>query len=159
MIHSISSIKYPTYEQVVWLYDRVVKISDGGIKGFRDKGELLYVLDMMKNDVYFSSFISKLTFLIHRVCGGHVFSDGNKRMGLALGGLFLHLNGLYQSDMMYIQRMESITYHIAAGNINDELLTKVLTAIIEFQDYDEDLKYELCLAFDCNPIDYDMAIK
>ena len=48
----VTSLKYPTYEQVIWLYDRVVEISDGGIKGFRDEGELLYVLEAIKNDDY-----------------------------------------------------------------------------------------------------------
>lgn len=151
---TIDDIKYPTYEQVVWLYDRVVEISDGGIKGFRDEGELLYVIEMIKNDIYFPSFLSKLTFLVHRVCDGHIFLDGNKRMGLALGGFFLHINNLYHSNMMYIQRMESITYHIAAGNIDDILLTKILESIISNQDYDEELKYELCAAFSNNSIDY-----
>ena len=154
MIFDTRYIKYPTYEQVVWLYDRVVEISDGGIKGFRDQGELSYVLDIVKNDSYFPSFVSKLSLLVHRVCDGHIFADGNKRMGLALGGLFLQLNGLYKSDMKYIQRMESITYHIAAGNVNEELLNKVLCAIINYQDYDEELKYELCIAFANKPIDH-----
>lgn len=148
------SIKYPSYDQVLWLYDRVVEISDGGIKGFRDEGELLYVLDTVKNDDYFPTLISKLSFLIHRVCDGHIFKDGNKRMGLAIGGLFLQLNGLYKSNMMYIQRMEAITYHIAAGNINENLLIKVLESIINRKDYDEELKYELYVAFDNNSIDY-----
>lgn len=77
-------------------------------------------------------------------------------MGLALGGLFLQLNGLYKSNMMYIQRMESITYHIAAGNINSTLLTKVLESIISKEDYDEDLKIELLTAFENNKVDYCM---
>ena len=152
----VTCIKYPNYEQVIWLYDRVVEISDGGIKGFRDEGELLYVLEAIKNDDYFPNFISKLAFIIHRVCDGHIFKDGNKRMGLALGGLFLQLNGLYKSNMMYIQRMESITYHIAAGNINSTLLTKVLESIISKEDYDEDLKIELLTAFENNQVDYCM---
>ena len=151
---TIDNIKYPTYEQVAWLYDRVVEISDGGIKGFRDEGEVLYVLEMIKNNEYFPTFLSKLTFLVHRVCDGHIFLDGNKRMGLALGGFFLHINGLYHTNMMYIQRMESITYHIAACNVDDILLSKILDCIISKQDYDEELKCELCIAFSNNSIDY-----
>lgn len=77
-------------------------------------------------------------------------------MGLAFGGLFLQLNGLYKSNMMYIQRMESITYYIAAGNINSTLLTKVLESIISKEDYDEDLKIELLTAFENNQVDYCM---
>ena len=49
--------------------------------------------------------------------------------------------------------MEPITYHIAAGNIDDILLTKILESIIRKQDYEEELKYELCAAFSNNSID------
>ncbi len=152
MINS-HNIKYPTYEQVVWLYDRVVELSDGGVKGFRDKGELLYLLDIVKNDLYFPSFLSKLVLLISRICVGHIFIDGNKRMGLAVGGLFLQLNGLYKTEMSYLQRMEAVTYHIAAGNVDEKLLSRVIECIVAGIDYDERLKYELCVAFNHNPVD------
>ena len=139
----MKTIKYPTYQDVMWLYDRVIEVSDGGIKGFRDKGELLYVLDFVQNDTYFPDFISKMTFLTHRICHGHIFLDGNKRMGLAIGGLFMSLNGIYRSSLNYIGRMEIISYHIASGNIDEELLSKLLVDILKGKDYDEDLKLML----------------
>lgn len=151
---NLYNIKYPKHEQIIWLYDRIIELSNGGVKGFRDEGELLYLLDIVKNDLYFPSFLSKLVLLISRVCAGHIFIDGNKRMGLALGGLFLQLNGLYRNEMLYLQRMEAMTYHIAAGNIDERLLIRVLECIINRIDYDEQLKYELCMAFNHNPVDY-----
>ncbi len=137
------TINYPTYAQVMWLYDRVVDASDGGVKGFRDEGELLYVLDMVHNDEYFPDFISKMTFLIHRVCHGHIFLDGNKRMGLAVGGLFMSINGIYKSSLLYIQRMEMISYHIAAGSIDEDLLNSLLHCIVNGKEYSESLQMEL----------------
>ena len=106
-------IKYPTYRDVMWLYDRVIEASDGGVKGFRDEGELFYVLEVVQNDEYFPDFISKMAFLVHRVCHGHIYLDGNKRMGLAIGGLFMSMNGLYKSSLDYLGRMEIVSYHIA----------------------------------------------
>lgn len=139
----MKTIKYPTYVDVMWLYDRVIEASDGGLKGFRDEGELLYVLEVVQNDVYFPDFISKMTFLIHRVCHGHIFLDGNKRMGLAIGGLFLSINGVYKSSLDYMGRMEIVSYHIAAGNIDEDLLKNLLVEIVKGRDYDENLKLDL----------------
>ena len=136
-------IKYPTYRDVMWLYDRVIEASDGGVKGFRDEGELFYVLEVVQNDEYFPDFISKMAFLVHRVCHGHIYLDGNKRMGLAIGGLFMSMNGLYKSSLDYLGRMEIVSYHIASGNINEELLKNLLVDIVNGRDYNENLKLEL----------------
>lgn len=137
------AIKYPTYADVMWLYDRVIEASDGGLKGFRDEGELLYVLDFVQNDMYFPDFLSKMTFLVHRVCHGHIFLDGNKRMGLAIGGLFLSINGIYKPSLDYLGRMEIVSYHIASGNIDEDLLKNLLADIIAGKDYNENLKLDL----------------
>ncbi|MBO7278960.1 MAG: Fic family protein [Bacteroidales bacterium] len=137
------AIKYPTYADVMWLYDRVIEASDGGLKGFRDEGELLYVLDFVQNDMYFPDFLTKMTFLVHRVCHGHIFLDGNKRMGLAIGGLFLSINGIYKPSLDYLGRMEIVSYHIASGNIDEDLLKNLLADIIAGKDYNENLKLEL----------------
>ena len=139
----MKTIKYPTYADVMWLYDRVIEASDGGLKGFRDEGELRYVLEVVQNDVYFPDFISKMTFLIHRVCHGHIFLDGNKRMGLAIGGLFLSINGAYKPSLDYMGRMEIVSYHIASGNIDEDLLQNLLVDIVSGKDYDENLKLDL----------------
>ena len=122
----MKTIKYPTYADVMWLYDRVIEASGGGLRGFRDEGELLYVLDFVQNDMYFPDFLSKMTFLIHRICHGHIFLDGNKRMGLAIGGLFLSINGIYKPSLDY-----------------EDLLKNLLVDIIAGKDYNENLKLEL----------------
>ena len=84
-----------------------------------------------------------MAFLIHRVCHGHIYLDGNKRMGLAIGGLFMSMNGLYKSSLDYLGRMEIVSYHIASGNINEELLKNLLVDIVNGRDYNENLKLEL----------------
>lgn len=58
----------------------MIFICDGGIKGYRDKGSLEYLLEIIKDDDYFPDIVSKVSRLTYGISHGHVFSDGNKRM-------------------------------------------------------------------------------
>ena len=71
--------------------------------------------------MYYPDFVSKLSYLVFPFCSGHFFNDGNKRIALTLGTYFLHKNGHNWAAVMFMKRMEAIVYHIAAGNISDEL--------------------------------------
>lgn len=131
---------YPTFEQIDWLYETMLFICDGGIKGYRDKGSLEYLLEIIKDDDYFPDIVSKVSRLTYGISHGHVFSDGNKRMGMIAGAYFLSINGLYNPSYCYLQRMESITLHIANGNIDEELLPLIMRSLIQGNDYPEDVK-------------------
>ena len=49
--------------------------------------------------------------------------------------------------------MENISYHLAAGRINKELLQKIIHSFIENEeDFNEELKFQLMLAFANNQI-------
>lgn len=122
---------YPTFEQIDWLYETMIFICDGGIKGYRDKGSLEYLLEIIKDDDYFPDIVSKVSRLTYGISHGHVFSDGNKRMGMIAGAYFLSINGLYNPSYCYLQRMESITLHIANGNIDEELLPLIMRSLIQ----------------------------
>lgn len=134
---------YPTPEQVDWLYEAMIYICDGGIKGYRDRGSLEYLLEIIKDDEYFPDLISKLSRLVYGISRGHVFSDGNKRMGMIVGAYFLSINGLYDPSFCFLQRMESITLHIANGNIDEELLPLIMNPLIQGKDYPENVKIML----------------
>lgn len=56
------------------------------------------------------------------------------------GAYFLSINGLYNPSYCYLQRMESITLHIANGNIDEELLPLIMRSLIQGNDYPEDVK-------------------
>jgi len=43
----------------------------------------------------------------------------------------------------FIQEMENISYHLAAGKIDKEFLKEIITSIISEPDYSEDLKLRL----------------
>ena len=56
---------------------------------------------------------------------------------------------------LFFQRMESISLHVAAGNIEKELLHEIITSILYEEDYSEELKIKLIGAFSKNMVDDD----
>ncbi len=55
----------------------------------------------------------------------------------------------------FFYRMESISLHVAAGNIDKDLLHEIISSILYEEDYSEELKLKLIDAFSRNPIDED----
>lgn len=57
---------------------------------------------------------------------------------------FLLRNGYMGIANVYFREMENISYHVAAGHIDEELLTELMTAILDnTYDNDEALKLKL----------------
>jgi death on curing protein len=65
------------------------------------------------------------------------------------------MNGLMRIAGTFFQRMESISLHVAAGNIEKDLLHEIITSILYEDDYSEELKLKLLEAFSRNMIDED----
>jgi len=51
--------------------------------------------------------------------------------------------------------METISYHVAACNIDKELLFEIITSILYEEDYSEELKLKLIDAFSKNTVDFE----
>lgn len=139
-------IKYIDYEEALNVYHKMIDASDGGFEGIRDEGGILATLDFIKNDLYYPTFADKLTCLVFRFCSGHYFNDGNKRIALTLGAYFLHKNGYNWHAVIFMRQLESIVYHVAASNIDKDLLSRIMTAFIDGIDYDEELKIDIANA-------------
>ena len=45
-----------------------------------------------------------------------------------------------------MRQMEAIVYHVAASNIDHDLLLRIMTAFMEGKDYDEGLKLDIAKA-------------
>ena len=142
----MNEIQYISYEEALVVYQKTIQKSGGGFAGIRDKGGIESVLDFVQNDIYYPDFISKLSYLVFRFCSGHFFNDGNKRIALTLGTYFLHKNGHFWAAAQFMQRMEAIVYHVAASNIDNVLLQRIMACIVECHDFDEDLKIDLIYA-------------
>ena len=139
----MSEIQYITYDEALVVYQKTIEKSGGGFSGIRDKGGIESVLDFIQNDAYYPDFVSKLSYLVFRFCSGHFFNDGNKRIALTLGTYFLHKNGHFWAAAQFMQRMEAVVYHIAASNIDDELLRRIVNCIVDGSDFDENLKIDI----------------
>ena len=140
------NIKYISFDETLDIYHRMIDASDGGFEGVRDKGGILATLEFVQNDLYYPSFADKLSYLLYNFCSGHYFNDGNKRIALTLGAYFLYKNAYYWQACIFMRQLESIVYHVAASNINKELLLRIVNSFMDGQDYDEELKIEIANA-------------
>ena len=139
----MSDIQYITWEELLHVYEKTVDESGGGFAGIRDRERLESVLEFIQNDMYYPTFEAKLTFLVSRICTGHLFDDGNKRMSLTLGVFFLLKNERYWAATTFMKSMEAIIMHVAAGHIDEDLLARIIPPVITGKDFDEELKLDI----------------
>jgi death-on-curing protein len=140
------SFIYPDIEQAIAVHKVTVKVSGGGTDGVLDAGRLESVLQHIQNDDYYPTFEEKLTYLVFSANQFHCFQDGNKRISISLGAQFLLLNGYLYCSQKFIQEMENISYHVAAGRINKGLLSEIICSIINEPEFSEELKLKI---YDC----------
>lgn len=141
-----NEIHYVGYEEALEVYRKMIDASDGGFAGVRDEGGILATLEFIQNDIYYPTFTDKLSILVFRFCSGHYFNDGNKRIALTLGAYFLHKNSYYWEACIFMRQLEAIVYHVAASNIDNDLLKRIISAFMEGEDYDEELKIDIANA-------------
>jgi len=146
------ALVYLTLEQAVEIHRKTVEISGGGALGHLELGKLDSVLENIQNDDYYSSFEDKLTHLFFCACKFHCFQDGNKRIALTLCAQMLLLNGYLYCAGNFIREMENISYHVAAGNIDKDLLHEVITAHLSEDSDNEELKLKILYAISTNEL-------
>ena len=140
------SFLYPDIERALSVHKLTVRVSGGGADGVLDAGRLESILVHIQNDDYYPTFEEKLTHLVFSTNQFHCFQDGNKRISISLGAQFLLLNGYLYCSHKFIQEMENISYHVAAGRINKELLFEIIDSIINETEFSEELKLKI---FEC----------
>lgn len=138
-----SGLKYPDYDEALNVYYKTIDASGGGLHGVKDEGGIKKVLDFVQNDLYYPTFIDKLTYLIYGICTGHYFEDCNKRIALTLGVWFLFYNGHYWHAANLMPMMEAFIYHVAAGRIDKDLLHRIIECYMANEDYPESLQLEI----------------
>ncbi len=135
---------YISYEQAKDVHIKTIEKSGGGDYGYLNLGYLSSVLELIQKDDYYPTFEDKLTHLVWSINKNHSFSDGNKRLSITLGVLFLSLNGYLYCTKRFLTEMENISYHLAAGLISKELLQNIIHSFLENEDdFSEELKLEL----------------
>lgn len=134
---------YLTLEQAIEIHRKTVEVSGGGALGHLELGKLESVLEHIQNDDYYPTFEDKLTHLFFGACKFHCFQDGNKRIAITLSTQMLLYNGYLYCASSFIREMENISYHVAAGNIDKDLLREIITAHIEEDEENEALKLKI----------------
>ncbi len=136
--------QYISIEEAREIHLATIKNSGGGDCGELDIGKLESVLFHIQNDDYYPTFLDKLEHLFFCSCKFHCFTDGNKRIAITLTAMFLLKNGYMGVARVYFREMENISYHVAAGHIDEDLLRRILEAILNSTyDSDEELKLDL----------------
>lgn len=139
-------IIYLTLDQAVQTHQKTVEKSGGGVLGHLDLGKLDSVLHHIQNDDYYPTFEDKLTHLFFCSNQFHSFEDGNKRIAITLCTQLLLLNGYLYCASTFLREMENVSYHVAAGKIDKELLKEIVAAVLDLEIDDEFLKLKI---FEC----------
>ena len=140
----MAGINYITIEEAKAIHLATIENSGGGDYGELDTGKLESVLFHIQNDDYYPTFLDKLEHLFFCSCKFHCFADGNKRIAITLTAMFLLKNGYMAVADTYFREMENISYHVAAGHIDENLLKRILEAILQgTYDIDESLKLDI----------------
>ena len=125
----MNSIAYITLEEAIAKHDEII-LASGGLLGLRDEGLLISALTMIENDLYYSSFSSKLVHLIFSINKNHCFIDGNKRASISLGASFLLNNG-WSTEFVasFIIAMEEVVVWLANDEINKDDLNLIIECL------------------------------
>jgi death-on-curing protein len=140
----MEGIIYITIEQAKVIHAKTIEYSGGGTYEHFDLGRLESVLQNIQNDDYYPTFVDKLTHLFFCTCEFHCFADGNKRLAITLSAQVLLFNGYMAVAKDFFSITENISYQVAAGKINKDLLHRIMTAIMAgTYDLDEELKLDI----------------
>jgi death-on-curing protein len=144
------AVIYLTIEQAIDTHRKTVEVSGGGMLEHLDLGKLESVLEHIQNDEYYPTFEDKLTHLFFSANKFHCFADGNKRIAITLCTQMLLFNGYLYCASRFLHEMENISYHVAAGNIDKDLLYEIITAFLAEEMDDEGLKLKIFNAMSGN---------
>lgn len=137
-------LTYMNTKDVLDIYDKTIENSGGGAKGTLNLGMIESILEHIQNDDYYPNLEDKITHLFFSICKFHCFQDGNKRLAITLSAKFLIDNGYVSIAKIFFIEMENISYHVAAGKINKNLLYRIIKSILEDNfNLNEELKLDI----------------
>lgn len=91
--------------------------------------------------------LNKANHLVFAANKNHCFQDGNKRISITLGSIFLLKNGYLIAAQRFLYKMETISYHLAAGRIDKDFLHEIIESIVFEVDFSESIKLRLIDCF------------
>jgi len=135
-------INYFEPKHAIRIHDKILEIS-GGLQGIRDVGQLESLSSHIVNDEYYPKFEDKLTHIVYSLAMGHAFNDGNKRSSIAIGGLFLILNGYNNLIGTFFVEMENIVIWLAEHKIDKFFLSEIIYSLLTYGELTEEIKLKL----------------
>lgn len=147
-----SFVYIESIEEVITIHQKTVKVSGGGTVGIINTHSLEAALAHIQNDDYYPTFIDKLTHLVYIANKSHSFQDGNKRIAISLGMKFLLDNGYLCIIQKFAHQMEMVSYQLAAGRIDKELLHSIIDSMLNEEEYSESLKIRIASSIKNNEI-------
>ena len=117
MENSCQAVRYLTIEDILSVAEGHV-----GIYQLFHESQLRYLVEIVSekwgNTELFPTLFQKAAVYAHHIITGHIFIDGNKRIGLACALWFLVLNGC-PSDLNIDDSIIELGFKIADGTITD----------------------------------------
>lgn len=115
---------YLTTNDIICLHNVIIS-KTGGESGILNKGNLEYIVDVMKNPFYPMHIFDLAVFLIFKIILNHPFADGNKRTGYESMVTFLNKNGY--SLQSTPEDVVKLTVSIACGQVDEQYVKNWIT--------------------------------
>lgn len=137
-------MNYITLSMALEKHQYIIENTGGlqGISGLNEK-HLNSILEFVQDDLYYPSFIEKLSFLTYMIAKDHIFADGNKRSAIAIGAYFMVINDYDDFVPRYIEEMENYIVWAMENKITREDLTEKIKYIILDIDETEEFKLNI----------------
>lgn len=147
----MADFKYLTKEDICELHTDILE-EVGGTPGIREEGGIDKLVEFVQNDWYYPTLEDKLTYIIYGLCTGHYFYDVNKRISIVAGRQFLIINKKHWLSMRFLDFFQAYAWHIAAGNIDKDLFSRIVGCYVHHREMDESLRLDLLHAMSKSPL-------
>jgi len=135
----LSKILYLDVVTAIAKHDEIIE-KTGGLPGIQHLGMLESVLEHIKNDTYYPTFVDKLTHMVDQI-NRQIFVDGSKRSAITIGAYFLEINGFDQAVVgIFMREMENPILLAARNELNKEDLKAIIHDIIYNLELSEETK-------------------
>ena len=120
-------MNYLSVEEIIHLHTRIID-DFGGSHGVRDDKRLKSVVEAPKQEVFseeqYKTVFEKAAVYMRNIIGDHPFSDGNKRTGTAVVGVFLLRNRYVMTATN--QELEDFAVKVAVEHLGVDEIAKWL---------------------------------
>ena len=122
-----SDIEFLTLAELIEIHKNQIELY-GGEDGIRDISLLSSAMAIPKStfngEFLYNDIFEMAAAYIYHICQNHPFLDGNKRVSLVAGLVFLDFNGIKIDDPD--NELYNIMIDVASGNRNKKNIAKIL---------------------------------